>query len=127
MYRRHRKRVPATKAKRTKSGIFVAIEASSSPVARLIKPSGPIGHHEAALVLGAAWALVKNRALPSVLPSHSPTAEATMIDHTGIGVSDIARSAAFYDAVLGALGMRRIMQMPDGKGTDGIGYGEAFP
>jgi catechol 2,3-dioxygenase-like lactoylglutathione lyase family enzyme len=50
-----------------------------------------------------------------------------MIDHTGIGVSKIARSAAFYDAVLGALGMRRIMQMPDGKGTDGIGYGEAFP
>jgi catechol 2,3-dioxygenase-like lactoylglutathione lyase family enzyme len=50
-----------------------------------------------------------------------------MIDHTGIGVSDFARSAAFYDAVLGALGMRRIMQMTEGKGTDGIGYGQAHP
>jgi catechol 2,3-dioxygenase-like lactoylglutathione lyase family enzyme len=27
-----------------------------------------------------------------------------MIDHTGIGVADVARSAAFYDAALGALG-----------------------
>ena len=26
-----------------------------------------------------------------------------MIDHTGIGVADVARSAAFYDAALGAL------------------------
>ena len=50
-----------------------------------------------------------------------------MIDHTGIGVSDIARSAAFYDAVLGALGMGRVMQMPDGKDTDGIAYGHVFP
>jgi catechol 2,3-dioxygenase-like lactoylglutathione lyase family enzyme len=50
-----------------------------------------------------------------------------MIDHTGIGVSDVARSAAFYDAVLGALGLTRIMQMPEGKGTDGIGYGRSFP
>jgi catechol 2,3-dioxygenase-like lactoylglutathione lyase family enzyme len=29
-----------------------------------------------------------------------------MIDHTGIGVADVVRSAAFYDAALGALGMR---------------------
>jgi hypothetical protein len=28
-----------------------------------------------------------------------------MIDHTGIGVADVARSAAFYDAALGALGL----------------------
>jgi catechol 2,3-dioxygenase-like lactoylglutathione lyase family enzyme len=27
-----------------------------------------------------------------------------MIDHTGIGVANVARSAAFYDAALGALG-----------------------
>lgn len=25
-----------------------------------------------------------------------------MLDHTGIGVADVARSAAFYDAALGA-------------------------
>jgi catechol 2,3-dioxygenase-like lactoylglutathione lyase family enzyme len=50
-----------------------------------------------------------------------------MIDHTGIGVADVAKAAAFYDAVLGALGMRRASQIPDGKGTDGIGYGDKYP
>jgi catechol 2,3-dioxygenase-like lactoylglutathione lyase family enzyme len=50
-----------------------------------------------------------------------------MIDHTGIGVANVAASAAFYDAALGALGMRRAMQMPEGKGTDGIGYGFDYP
>jgi catechol 2,3-dioxygenase-like lactoylglutathione lyase family enzyme len=50
-----------------------------------------------------------------------------MIDHTGIGVANVAASAAFYDAALGALGMRRAMQMPEGKGTDGIGYGFEYP
>jgi catechol 2,3-dioxygenase-like lactoylglutathione lyase family enzyme len=50
-----------------------------------------------------------------------------MIDHTGIGVADMAKSAAFYDAALGALGMRRAMQMPEAKGTEGIGYGFDYP
>jgi catechol 2,3-dioxygenase-like lactoylglutathione lyase family enzyme len=50
-----------------------------------------------------------------------------MIDHTGIGVADVARSAAFYDAVLGALGMRRVVEMPDGVGSDGVAYGAAHP
>jgi catechol 2,3-dioxygenase-like lactoylglutathione lyase family enzyme len=50
-----------------------------------------------------------------------------MIDHTGIGVADVGRSAAFYDEALGALGLRRVMQMPEGVGTDGIGYGENYP
>lgn len=51
-----------------------------------------------------------------------------MIDHTGIGVEDIGRSAAFYDAALGALGLRRAMQFPENEGTDGIGYGmEDYP
>ena len=50
-----------------------------------------------------------------------------MIDHTGIGVANVALSAAFYDAALGALGMRRSMQMPEGVGTDGIGYGFDYP
>jgi len=49
-----------------------------------------------------------------------------MIDHTGIGVADVARSDTFYDAALKALGMRRVMQMPDNVGTDGIGYGLEF-
>ena len=50
-----------------------------------------------------------------------------MIDHTGIGVADVGRSAAFYDAVLGALDLRRVMQIPENEGTDGIGYGVDFP
>jgi catechol 2,3-dioxygenase-like lactoylglutathione lyase family enzyme len=50
-----------------------------------------------------------------------------MIDHTGIGVADVGRSAVFYDAALGALGLRRVRQMPDGVGTDGIGYGVDYP
>jgi catechol 2,3-dioxygenase-like lactoylglutathione lyase family enzyme len=52
---------------------------------------------------------------------------ASLIDHTGIGVADVGRSAAFYDAALEALGLRRVMQMPEGEGTDGIGYGEDYP
>ena len=39
-----------------------------------------------------------------------------MIDHTGIGVADVARSAAFYDAALGALALRRVMQLPENDG-----------
>ena len=50
-----------------------------------------------------------------------------MIDHTGIGVSDVAKSAAFYDAALGALGLRRVSQMPENVGSDGIGYGADYP
>jgi catechol 2,3-dioxygenase-like lactoylglutathione lyase family enzyme len=50
-----------------------------------------------------------------------------MLDHTGIGVADIGRSAAFYDAALGALGLRRAMQLPEDEGTDGICYGVGYP
>ena len=49
-----------------------------------------------------------------------------MIDHTGIGVADVARSAAFYDAVLGALGLRRVAQLPE-SGADAVGYGISHP
>jgi catechol 2,3-dioxygenase-like lactoylglutathione lyase family enzyme len=50
-----------------------------------------------------------------------------MIDHTGIGVADVRRSADFYDAALGALGLRRVMQLPENSGADGIGYGVDYP
>jgi hypothetical protein len=46
-----------------------------------------------------------------------------MIYHTGIGDADIDRSAAIYDAALGALGMQRAAQLPDDAGIGGIGYG----
>lgn len=50
-----------------------------------------------------------------------------MIDHTGIGVVNVARSAAFYDAVLGALGLRRVMQLPENDGADAVGSGVDYP
>jgi catechol 2,3-dioxygenase-like lactoylglutathione lyase family enzyme len=50
-----------------------------------------------------------------------------MIDHTGIGVADVNRSAAFYDAVLGALGYRRVTQLPPEDGADAVGYGLEYP
>ena len=50
-----------------------------------------------------------------------------MIDHTDIGVADVARSAAFYDAALGALGLRRVAELPKNEATDGIGYGVDYP
>ena len=50
-----------------------------------------------------------------------------MIDHTGIGVANVARSAAFYDAALVALGSRRVMQLPENDGADGVGYGVDYP
>ena len=50
-----------------------------------------------------------------------------MIDHTGIGVANVGRSAVFYDTALGALGLGRVMQIPENVGTDGIGYGVRFP
>ena len=45
-----------------------------------------------------------------------------MIDHVGLEVADLDRSAAFYDAVLGRLGARRLV---DGPGA--IAYGSAEP
>jgi catechol 2,3-dioxygenase-like lactoylglutathione lyase family enzyme len=53
--------------------------------------------------------------------------DALMIDHTGIGVKNVGQSARFYDAALGALGMRRVMEIPEGVGTDGVGYGRDYP
>ncbi len=50
-----------------------------------------------------------------------------MIDHTGIGVANVPSSAAFYDAALGALGLRRVMQLPENTGTDAVGYGVHYP
>ena len=41
-----------------------------------------------------------------------------MLDHVGFEVTDLARSAAFYDALFHALGGRRIFDSPDA-----IGYG----
>lgn len=50
-----------------------------------------------------------------------------MIDHMGISVTDIARSRAFYDAALGALGMSvQMVATPDQTESGGtaLGYGK---
>ena len=43
-----------------------------------------------------------------------------MLSHLSLGVADLARSTAFYDGVLAALGYVRVW-----GNEDGIGYGEA--
>ena len=46
-----------------------------------------------------------------------------MLHHVSVGVSDVERAAKFYDAVLGALGYKRVMEfMPYA-----VGYGEDSP
>ncbi|WP_029010603.1 VOC family protein [Azospirillum halopraeferens] len=45
-----------------------------------------------------------------------------MIDHISLPVSDITRARAFYDAVLAAVGYRRMMDF-----GQSAGYGDAHP
>jgi catechol 2,3-dioxygenase-like lactoylglutathione lyase family enzyme len=45
-----------------------------------------------------------------------------MIDHISVGVSDLQRSATFYEATLGALGLTRVVTRPRT-----IGFGKAYP
>lgn len=46
------------------------------------------------------------------------------LHHISIGVSDLARSSMFYDATLGALGMRRVWEdIRPGERDQAIGYG----
>lgn len=46
-----------------------------------------------------------------------------MLHHVSVGVRDVEAAAPFYDAVLGALGYKRIMEFL----PYGIGYGETHP
>jgi catechol 2,3-dioxygenase-like lactoylglutathione lyase family enzyme len=45
-----------------------------------------------------------------------------MLDHVSLGVGDIERSRAFYDAALRPLGLVRIVDFGNGRGSD---YGAA--
>jgi catechol 2,3-dioxygenase-like lactoylglutathione lyase family enzyme len=45
-----------------------------------------------------------------------------MIDHVSVGISDLDRAARFYDAVLGPLGLTRLVVRPAA-----IGFGKAYP
>src|SRR6185312_15456941 len=46
-----------------------------------------------------------------------------MIDHVSIAVSDIARSAAFYEAVLAPLGLVKLVEFAPSR----IGFGKKYP
>jgi catechol 2,3-dioxygenase-like lactoylglutathione lyase family enzyme len=46
----------------------------------------------------------------------------SIMSHVSLGVSDMERSAAFYDAVLAVFGARRMIEHPGA-----IGYGRVFP
>jgi catechol 2,3-dioxygenase-like lactoylglutathione lyase family enzyme len=58
-----------------------------------------------------------------------------LIDHTGIGVSDIYRSARFYEAALGTLNLKIVMRISrgfepvEGDSADlgGVAYGIDYP
>lgn len=56
------------------------------------------------------------------MPAQQP---ASVISHVSLGTSDYPRAKAFYDAVLGTLGIRCLME----HGTHGLsaGYGDGFP
>ena len=45
-----------------------------------------------------------------------------MIDHVSVGVSDIERSARFYEATLAPLGLSRLVTRPAT-----VGFGKAYP
>src|SRR4051812_1721 len=45
-----------------------------------------------------------------------------MIDHISVGVSDLARSARFYEQALAPLGLARLVERP---GT--VGFGKTYP
>ena len=45
-----------------------------------------------------------------------------MIDHISIGVSDLARSASFYELTLAPLGLVRLIERPAT-----VGFGKAYP
>jgi catechol 2,3-dioxygenase-like lactoylglutathione lyase family enzyme len=45
-----------------------------------------------------------------------------MIDHVSIGVSDLERSARFYESALATLGLSRLVTRP---GT--VGFGKSYP
>lgn len=45
-----------------------------------------------------------------------------MIDHVSVAVADLARSAAFYEAVLGTLGLNRLVTR-----DATVGFGKSYP
>ncbi|TAJ64161.1 VOC family protein [Brevundimonas sp.] len=52
----------------------------------------------------------------------APGTRPPLVSHVSVGVSDLARAGAFYDAALAPLGVRRVMEHPMG-----IAWGRSFP
>jgi catechol 2,3-dioxygenase-like lactoylglutathione lyase family enzyme len=50
-----------------------------------------------------------------------------MIGYTTLGTNDIDRALPFYDAIVGALGGKRLMTMPDARGFTLYGAGRDKP
>jgi catechol 2,3-dioxygenase-like lactoylglutathione lyase family enzyme len=48
-----------------------------------------------------------------------------MLHHLSFGVSDMEKSARFYDAVLATLGYVRVWQVIEGTACQAVGYGTA--
>ncbi len=46
------------------------------------------------------------------------------VDHTGIGVANIEKSAAFYDLALAPLGLTRAAEIEDDGRLQAVGYGK---
>jgi catechol 2,3-dioxygenase-like lactoylglutathione lyase family enzyme len=50
-----------------------------------------------------------------------------MLDHVSVPVSDMAEARAFYDAALGPLGFKRMMNFDAEQGNSASGYGTDHP
>lgn len=59
----------------------------------------------------------------SELANDNTAAPTSIMSHVSIGTNDLARAAAFYDAVMKALGYGRVME----HGEYAVAYGTAFP
>jgi catechol 2,3-dioxygenase-like lactoylglutathione lyase family enzyme len=63
--------------------------------------------------MSAAAASVRTRTRDIIFPGyHVPRKELSMIDHTGLDVSDPEKSRRFYEQALAPLGYRVLMEVP---------------
>lgn len=53
---------------------------------------------------------------------NTPSLPESIISHVSIGTNDFARAKAFYEAVLGTLGIRKVMEHPGAAA-----FGRAYP
>lgn len=78
---------------------------------------------EGAIVDGLLYALLASQERRGLADSYGGV---SMLDHTSIGVTDISRSRAFYDAVLAPLGYVCVWSDTDAAGYGSAGCDDAF-